>query len=67
MTTETQLIPAVLDEAEAIAQAEWLRLTRDWNQWDRDDLRHRRYGPPSGPLRRPHQDQRLKDTREQWR
>jgi hypothetical protein len=34
MTTDTQLIPAVLDEAEAIVEVEWMRLTRDWNQWE---------------------------------
>jgi hypothetical protein len=35
MTTDMQPIPAaVLDEAEAIVEAESMRLTQDWDQWD---------------------------------
>ena len=37
MTTEMQLMSvAVLDEPEAIVQAESLRLTPDWGQWERE-------------------------------
>jgi hypothetical protein len=37
MTTDLQRISAaVLDEAEAIVQAEWLRLTRDEDPWARE-------------------------------
>jgi hypothetical protein len=37
MTTDTQLpTAAVLDEAAAIVEAEWLRLTRDEDQWERE-------------------------------
>jgi hypothetical protein len=37
MTTDTQLpAAAVLDEAAAIVEAEWLRLTRDEDQWERE-------------------------------
>ncbi|MDT5315815.1 MAG: hypothetical protein QOE74_4835 [Mycobacterium sp.] len=37
MTTDTQLpSAAVLDEAAAIVEAEWLRLTRDEDQWERE-------------------------------
>ena len=37
MTTEVQPIPAaVLDEAEAIVEAEWMRCTQDWDQWERE-------------------------------
>lgn len=37
MTTDTQLTPAaVLDEAEAILDAERIRLDQDWQQWERE-------------------------------
>jgi hypothetical protein len=37
MTTDVQPIPAaVLDEAEAIVEAEWMRLTQNWDQWERE-------------------------------
>ena len=109
MTTDTQLIPAaVLDEAEAILDAERMRLDQDWSHgsgsWPdsspntrarvlrgarstrrraagpprpppegrsvmphRRDLRPRRCGPRSVPLRRPHLSQQSKDVRQQRR
>ncbi|MCW2514455.1 MAG: hypothetical protein JWR11_3497 [Mycobacterium sp.] len=37
MTTDTKLpSAAVLDEAAAIVAAEWLRLTRDEDEWERE-------------------------------
>jgi hypothetical protein len=37
MTVEMQPIPAaVLDEAETILEDEWMRLTQDWDQWERE-------------------------------
>jgi hypothetical protein len=37
MTTDMQLIPlVVLDEAEAIVESEWMRLTQDWDQWEQE-------------------------------
>jgi hypothetical protein len=35
MATDMQLIPGVaLDEVEAIVEAEWMRLTQEWDQWE---------------------------------
>jgi hypothetical protein len=37
MTTGMQLTPAaVLDQAEAIVEAEWMRVTQDWDRWERE-------------------------------
>jgi hypothetical protein len=54
MTADTQLIPAALDEAEAIVEAEWMRLTWDGDQWEREvteflaEMPAPRRGPPRG-------------------
>jgi hypothetical protein len=53
MTTDTHLVSAALEAAEAIVEAEWMRLTRDWNQWECEfaefvELRSPRPRPPRG-------------------
>jgi hypothetical protein len=53
MTTDMQPIPAaVLDEAEAVVEAEWMRLTQDWDQWERE-LAGFLTEPPAPPSRPP--------------
>jgi hypothetical protein len=37
MTTDVKVIPCVvLDEVEGIVEAEWMRLTQDWDQWEQE-------------------------------
>jgi hypothetical protein len=37
MTADMQLIPAaLLDEAETVVEAEWVRLAHDWDQWEQE-------------------------------
>ena len=36
MITDTSLVTALLDEAEAIVEAEWMRLNQDEELWERE-------------------------------